>query len=225
MLGIIVLLVLSWAILRLFKYNFSVLGLKPDPIRIKTFLIGFSVSALICAIYFIWNIAVLDAQISINKSYNLREFLNAFWWTLKSVLFEELVFRGALLFLAIKYLGKIKACVLSAIIFGVYHWFSYSVFGALVPMIHVFIVTSLGGLMFAFAYTETKSMYFPIALHFGWNLVSIVIFSEGPIGDQVLISKTENIMPVTMYFVFLLYQFILPLFTFWYLRFQYRTES
>lgn len=225
MLGIIVLLVLSWAILRLFKYNFSVLGLKPDPIRIKTFLIGFSVSALICAIYFIWNIAVLDAQISINKSYNLREFLNAFWWTLKSVLFEELVFRGALLFLAIKYLGKIKACVLSAIIFGVYHWFSYSVFGALVPMIHVFIVTTLGGLMFAFAYAETKSMYFPIALHFGWNLVSIVIFSEGPIGDQVLISKTENIMPVTMYFVFLLYQFILPLFTFWYLRFQYRTES
>ncbi|WP_189603592.1 hypothetical protein [Salinimicrobium marinum] len=36
------------------------------------------------------------------------------------------------------------------------------------------------------------SLYLPIGLHFGWNLVTITIFSQGPSGDQLLISSTEN---------------------------------
>ncbi len=50
-------------------------------------------------------------------------------WNINSVLFEELLFRGYLLYKAIEWLGARKGCFLSAIAFGVYHWFSYGVIG------------------------------------------------------------------------------------------------
>ena len=36
--------------------------------------------------------------------------------------------------------------------------------------------------MFAYAFAKTKSMYAPLGLHFGWIVISIVVFSEGPLG-------------------------------------------
>jgi membrane protease YdiL (CAAX protease family) len=181
---------------------------------------------MVCTIYFLWNIQVLDAEISFNSEYTFWKFFESSYWTLKSVIFEELVFRGILLVLAIRFLGKYPACLLLAIIFGVYHWFSYGVLGNIIPMIHVFVITGVAGFMFAYAFAKTGSLYLPVALHLGWNLVTIIVFSEGPIGNQLLISSTENKTTTFMYFIFLLYQIsVLPALTFLYLNFQKRKRN
>ncbi len=218
MLGIVILLLASFVILKLGKTEFTTMGLLPNLSRLKDLVWGFVAAAGICTIYFILIIRVLNYNVEINTAYTAREFLYGSWWTLRSVLIEELLFRGALLILALKYLGKHKACLLSAVIFGIYHWFSYSVFGNLLPMLFTFIITGVGGLMFAYAFTETRSLYLPIGLHLGWNLLTITIFSEGPLGDQFLITSGGEPMG-SLYFVFLLYQILLlPAFTIFYLR-------
>ena len=218
MLGSFIVICVSLLLLKIFKIEFSEFGYKPTSKRLKSFGIGFSVSAIVCTIYFLLIIKTLDYNFKINEDYSLNEFLFGAWWTFRSVLMEELLFRGALLILAIKYLGKHKASLLSSIIFGIYHWFSYNVFGSLMPMLNTFLITFIGGLMFAYAYAETRSLYLPIALHFGWNLMTITIFSEGPLGNQLLITSGGNPMGY-LYFVFLLYQIlVLPIFTFYYLR-------
>ena len=218
MIGSIIVICISLVLLKIFKIDFSAFGYKPTLERLKSFGIGFAVSAIVCAIYFLLIIKTLDYEVMVNKNYNVNEFLLGAWWTFRSVLMEELLFRGALLIIAIKYLGKHKACLISSIIFGIYHWFSYNVFGNLMPMMHTFLLTFIGGLMFAYAFTETRSIYLPIALHFGWNLFTITIFSEGPLGDQLLITSGGKPMG-SLYFVFLFYQIlILPLFTFYYLK-------
>ena len=218
MLGIICILILSWIILKIFNFDFNVFGFKPSYARIKDLGIGFLVAALSCFIYFTSFILLLDYSVELNSDFQFSNFLSGAWWALKSVITEELLFRGALLVIAIKYVGEIKACLLSAIIFGIYHWFSYNVFGNLLPMLNTFIITGMGGLMFAYAYVKTRSLYLPVALHFGWNVVTITIFSEGPLGDQLLITSGGKPMGY-LYFASLLYQILLlPCFTYWYLK-------
>ncbi|MBT8319531.1 MAG: CPBP family intramembrane metalloprotease [Gramella sp.] len=218
MIGLVVILLSSIVLLRIFKVQLSAFGLQPTLPRIKSFSLGFLVSALASALYFYLIIEILDYSIEINTAYSISAFLKGAWWTLRSVLYEEFLFRGALLILAIKFLGKHKACLLSSVIFGIYHWFSYDVFGSLLPMLNTFLITFIGGLMFAYAYAETRSLYLPIALHFGWNLITITIFSEGPLGDQLLISSGGKPMGY-LYFAFLIYQILmLPGFTYLYLK-------
>jgi hypothetical protein len=113
----------------------------------------------------------------------------SFFWDVKSVFTEELIFRGALLYILIQKLGSRKAVLVSAIAFGIYHWFSYGVLGNVVAMIFVFIGTGLMGYAWALAFSKTKSIMLPFGLHLGWNFVHNTIFSKGPLGELVLVSS------------------------------------
>jgi membrane protease YdiL (CAAX protease family) len=192
MLAITIILILSWAVLRFGGENLSVLGLFPTRRKGLQILVGFLPAALLAGSYFLIILLALDAKVTVNEAYSGLEFANGFWWTLRSVLYEELLFRGALLVLAIKYLGAVRGLILSSVVFGVYHWFSYNVIGDVVQMINTFLLTGAGGLAFAYAFLKTRSLYLPVGLHFGWNLITIAIFSQGPLGEQLLISSTEN---------------------------------
>ncbi|MGB4844139.1 MAG: CPBP family intramembrane glutamic endopeptidase [Ferruginibacter sp.] len=223
MIGLLVALAASWLLFWLFeRKHLSPLGLTPYRKRIGNFLVGLIASVVVAAVYFLFVAAVTKSSLSVNKEFTAAGFFSASWWVLKSVLFEEFLFRGALLYIAIKKLGIKWGCILSAIAFGIYHWFSYNVFGEPTQMIFVFIVTVIAGLMFAYAYAITKSLYLPIGLHLGWNLVTIVVFSQGPLGQQLLISanghKAGGIISLALFAFQVL---VLPLITYWYLR---RTE-
>ncbi|MDH3323034.1 MAG: CPBP family intramembrane metalloprotease [Flavobacteriaceae bacterium] len=79
--------------------------------------------------------------------------------------------------------------MISAIAFGIYHWFSYGVLGNVMAMIFVFIGTGLMGYTWAWAFSKTKSIMLPLGLHLGWNFIHNTIFSKGPLGELVLVSK------------------------------------
>lgn len=220
MIGILITLSVSWLLLWLLeKKNVSVLGLNPTQSRLGNFAFGFSLSVICCAAYFLSIAAITKTNLTFNGKFTGQTFFTSTWWTLRSVLFEELLFRGALLYLAIQKLGTKAACILSAVAFGIYHWFSYGAFGNPVQMLYIFILTGIGGIMFAFAFAATKSMYLPIGLHFGWNLITIVVFSQGPLGQQLLISSGGQKLEGILSLLFFLYQIIvLPLITYWYLK-------
>ncbi|WP_236664953.1 CPBP family intramembrane glutamic endopeptidase [Marivirga atlantica] len=119
---------------------------------------------------------------------NLHSILQSSLWDVKSVSTEELIFRGVLLYILIGKVGSRKGVMISAIAFGVYHWFSYGVIGNVMPMIFVFIGTGLMGYGWAWAFAKTKSIMLPFGLHLGWNFTYNTIFSKGPLGEMLLIS-------------------------------------
>jgi membrane protease YdiL (CAAX protease family) len=226
MLMIVVLLVLSWIVLKLGGEKFNVLGLFPSSRRSFEFFVGFLPASLLALIYFGSMIWMLNAKVEVNDSYSLFQFAAGSWWTLRSVLIEELAFRGALLFLAIKYIGKLRGILLSSAVFGIYHWFSYEVIGDITAMVYTFIITGVGGLAFAYAYAETRSLYLPIGLHFGWNLITITVFSQGMLGEQFLISVTENTLGGWWRLLSLLYQIcLMPLITYLCLKYLALSRS
>ncbi|NMM47710.1 CPBP family intramembrane glutamic endopeptidase [Marinigracilibium pacificum] len=190
MLGIFFGLILSWAILYLFeRKSILSLGFTPVSKRLLQFITGFFISFTLCAIVQIIEISLRNQDILIADSSNLGNLSSMAFWDLKSVVTEELIFRGAILLVIIERFGKNAGIALSAISFGVYHWFSYGIIGNVIPMIVIFIGTALMGLAWALAFYKSKSILLPIGLHFGWNFTLNTIFSKGPLGEGVILTK------------------------------------
>jgi len=220
MLGLIVELIISWVLLWIFfKQGLLVLGVAPTQSRVFNLGNGFLIAAVCCTIYYLSFTILTTNNWTLNDEFTGQKLLASSWWTLKSVLYEELIFRGALLYLLIKKLGVKTACIISAVCFGVYHWFTTGAMGNPVQMTFVFVMTAIWGLMFAMAFAKTKSLYLPVGLHFGWNLVSAVIFSEGPLGNQLFtISGGQKLGGALSVAVFLFQLFAVPVITYCYLK-------
>lgn len=195
MIGVIVVFAISWLLLWLIeREHITVLGILPNGKRLKAFFVGMVVMAVFCLINLLGQAYFKEFNYVRNVDYDFKESLNGIWWTFKAAFFEELIFRGALLYLLIKRLGIKWACIISAIGFGVYHWFSYQMFGrGLVPMAYVFILTGASGWMFAYTFAKTKSILVPLGLHFGWIVISIVVLSAGPLGDSLYVADSKGV--------------------------------
>lgn len=203
MLGIIVQLLISWFIIWVFeKGNLGVLGFYPTKKRLLQFALFFLITALCCTSGFIMRMEFAKEEWQLNPNLTASLILSGLWWNIKSVLFEEFIFRGALMYILIKKLGPVKAIIISSISFGIYHWFSHEVIGNPVQMIITFLTTGLMGVVYAYGYAKTFSLYIPMAIHLGWNLTSSVVFSSSIIGDQLLVT-VKPVAEVTVgYFIF-----------------------
>ena len=190
MLGILIAIAISWLLLHLIeKKNILALGVQPIGKRLKQFLVGFLVTRILCALAQYLEAYLKSSTWILNKDISGAVVLESFIWDIKSVLTEELIFRGALLYILIQKLGSKKGVLISAIAFGVFHWFSYRVVGNLMSMIFVFIATGLMGYALAWAFSKTKSIILPFGLHLGWNAIHNTIFSKGPLGELVIVSR------------------------------------
>lgn len=203
MLGIIVQLALSWLIIWFAERgNLSVLGLGINRSRINDFFIFFILTSIFCASGFLMKSFFDGPKWQLNPALSFNLVINGIWWNIKSVLFEELIFRGVLLYILIRKLGELKGILISAVAFGIYHWFSFGLFGQVLAMAFTFILTGAMGFVLAFGYAKTFSLYIPIGIHLGWNLTQIFIFSQGPIGNGIFIPKDAAPFRTDSYLVY-----------------------
>jgi uncharacterized protein len=188
MIQLLALLAISWLLLWFFeKQDLSVLGLVPTKNRITYFIILFIVSACAAALAFGLKMYFVKEAYSIAPALTFKSVLQESWFQFRSVLTEELLCRGALLYILIKKTGKRKAIFISAILFAVLHWLNAGVWGNAMQMIIVFAFTFAMGLLLAYAYTKTFSLLIPLAIHYGWNLTQNYIFPESAAGNHIFI--------------------------------------
>jgi len=226
MAGIIVELIISWLLLWFIcKKHLSVLGIKPTQDRVINFGVGLVIAASCCTVFQIMTTAFINNSWILNTTITATKIWEGFRWMLISVLYEELIFRGALLYIAIKKIGAGKACILSAVCFGIYHWFTFNVIGNPFMMAITFSKTAIVGFSWAWSFAKTGSLYLPIGLHLGWNVFQNVVFSNGSSGQQIFVRENINQLQGTAsWLVFLFQVFALPIVTFWYLNRFKKTE-
>ncbi|NOS56281.1 MAG: CPBP family intramembrane metalloprotease [Cyclobacteriaceae bacterium] len=207
MIGIIIQLALSWLLVWLFdKSNLSVLGLMPTRERLQHFAIFLFIAAAFSTSGFGLKMWIAQQSWQLNPEWTSSLIADGIWFNIKSVLYEELIFCGALFYILIKKLGAKKAIWISSTAFGMYHWFSQGSLGNPMSMLITFVVTGAMGLVLAYGYTKTQSLYVPIAIHFGWNVVQQVVFSNGPIGKRLLIEVLPQPEVTVSYFSFFFMQ-------------------
>lgn len=183
-----ILLAVSWLLLRLEGASLGAIGFNRPRLRAAQFGAGFVVAGIVVALQQVGASLATGVPWQVNPDANLASLVDGMRWNVNSVLYEELVFRGYLLYQAIRWLGMRTAVLLDAIAFGIYHWFSYGVFGQPVVMGFILLYTGAFGLMLAFAFAKTRSVAAPIGLHLGWNMVLNVGFSSGPLGVGLLVA-------------------------------------
>jgi membrane protease YdiL (CAAX protease family) len=231
MAGIIVELIISWILLWFIcKKHLIVLGFTPSGKRVKDLVIGLLIAASCCTIYQLLTTAFVDNGWETNKQVTGNAVLENLRWTLVSVLYEELIFRGALLYIAVKKLGVVKACILSAVGFGIYHWFTFNVLGNPVMMVVTFLMTAIVGLSWAFAFAKTGSLYLPVGLHLGWNFFYTAVFSNGSMGQAILVRTNGNQLqgiPSLLVFLFQIFEvsYMFEYFLSCFLRFLIRESN
>lgn len=203
MLQIIGLLAISRLLIWLFvKRNLSVLGLTPTKDRLKYFAILFIVSALLSASAYLLRMYFAKEEYTIVQSLTTKSILIETWYQFRTVLTEELLCRGALLYILIKKIGQTKAVIISSAIFAVLHWLNTGVWGNLTQMIIVFTFTFAMGLLLAFSYARTYSILIPFAIHYGWNLTQNYIFPDTATGSHIFILATPPPAVTISYFTF-----------------------
>jgi len=192
MVGIIIVVLISWGLLFIIeRKNISVLGFTPFRKRFQQFIIGFIFLFILNLLTIYTDTIVNSIQWATNPNINYQLVIEVFWFHFKSALTEELVFRGALLYILIKRIGVQRGILISAIIFGIYHWFTLGVYGKLVPMVYIFIITGAMGYVWGYCFTKTRSIFLAFGLHLGINFMS-ALFSRSPTGNLIWI-KTSNI--------------------------------
>lgn len=209
MVGLIIQLLLSYLLIHwVQKENLSVLGFKPNRSRIADLLLYTIIAGCCSSITFLLRMVFANESWLLNPSLNWRLFLSATWYTINSVLYEELIFRGVIFYILIKRLGGTKAILISAVAFGIYHWFTYEVFNDPVKMIWVFLITFSAGFIYALAYCKTRSLYAPIGMHVGWNYVQGFIFSASNTGPGLFVEKLPAPQVQVSYVVYYLITFL-----------------
>lgn len=191
MLQLIGLLAISWLFIWLFeKGNLSVLGFTPSKERLKYFTLLFIVSGLMSATAFLLKILIAKEEYTLSPTLTTESVLLETWYQFRTVLTEELLCRGALLYLLIKKMGQTKAIIISSFIFAILHWINAGVWGNISPMIMVLAFTFSMGLLLAYSYARTYSLLIPLAIHYGWNLTQNYIFPDTGAGNSIFILAT-----------------------------------
>lgn len=170
------LLAITWLLFRLQGQSLRAIGVDAPLRRLSEYAIAFVIGGAAEGIQQIGLSAASDVAWTRNAAIDSALIAKHLRFTINSVLFEELLFRGYLLVQVIRWLGMRRGVWLSAVAFGVYHWFSFGAFGNPVLMIYLLLFTGAFGLMLAWAFARTGSIAAPIGLHLGWNLMSYLVF-------------------------------------------------
>ncbi len=209
MIGIFIQLAVSWLIIWLYeKGNLNCLGLLPTQKRLWDFFLFFIIASACSAFGFLLKMLIAKQSWELNPVINAGLILEGTWFVVKSVLFEELIFRGVLLYILVKKLGANRAIIISSVAFGVYHWFSHELWGNPVQMAFEFFGSGAMGLVLAYGYAKTFSLYIPVAIHLGWNIVQMVVFSGNTIGNQLMIQVVPSPVVTITYFSYYTMQFL-----------------
>lgn len=195
MLGLLVIIVVSWLLLHFAeKKNIEVLGIIPNKKRTIQFVIGFVFVSLICLLMIYIESFVLNVEWKKNENINYIAIFNSFVYHVRSALTEDLVFRGAILYILISRLGAKWGIVISAFCFGVYHVFSYGMAGdRIIPILYVILVTGFVGYVWAFTFHKTKSIIMGLGFHIAYNFTMAMFYESPPVGELIFqeISKTS----------------------------------
>jgi len=193
MLGLLVIIIVSWVLLHFIeKKNIDAIGIVPNTKRCIQLLIGFLFIALLnlSMIYIESIVKSVDWQLNSKISYQF--IFDAFIYHLRSALTEDLVFRGAILYILMKKIGVQKAILISALFFGLYHVFSYGMTGArIIPILYVILITGFTGYVWGYTFSKTRSIMMPLGFHLGYNLLMTFFYPSQPYGELVFMELSR----------------------------------
>lgn len=121
--------------------------------------------------------ALLIGMLAVSGHYRFESsqlpprFLSAIVFALGTAIWEEVTFRGLLFRSIERTSGTWVGVAVSALVFGAVHGLNPNA-----SLLASAAIVVESGLMLAFAYVITRTLWFPIGIHFGWNFTQDYLF-------------------------------------------------
>lgn len=194
MLQLLFLLGITWILLWFFNdKQWWVLGFKPTPFLLKYGLWGFIIAAFFSLSTYLLKMYFTGEVYGMASNLKSGPILLGFWQEIRSVLTEELIFRGALFYLVYKKWGSKPAIIISSVAFAAIHLLTVSAWNNPIQISMLLAFTFLMGLLLAFAFIQSGSILIPFAIHFGWNCIQNFAFGEN--GNNLRLFELKNTPP------------------------------
>jgi membrane protease YdiL (CAAX protease family) len=173
---VLVLLVLTYLLYKKEGKTLSALGITGRWKTLRYIPLGLLAGiAFFCMLFFFQKI-YNGLSISLNPNANYGLIITGLALALPGVLMEEFIFRGYCLQKGAQKIGPVKANILFAFFFIVWHWLAFNAWGNWGLMLSLF-TTGFGHVFFAVALGRSQTLFFPIALHLGNNWASRNLFA------------------------------------------------
>lgn len=146
----------------------------------KGFIVGFGIMSLTIFVMFLFGSYHILSLNSVNI------LLSPLAMGISSGVIEEVLFRGVIFRITEEKLGSYLALLISGLIFGFMHIGNpnSSVFAALAIAIEA-------GILLGVAYMWTRTLWFPIAIHFMWNFSQSAIYGANVSGTSTTKSLVD----------------------------------
>lgn len=172
----LLLLMLTWLVYRLEGRNLSELGLSLKPLNIYLFPIGILIGFLFFCVLFSLQMLNSGIRLELNPNVDYPMMAGGAFLLFPAVFGEELIFRGYCFKETVGRAGPLKANLIFALIYMVWHWIALDAWGNYGLMLGL-VTTGFGHLLFSTALLKSGSLYFPIGIHLGNNWASHNLFS------------------------------------------------
>lgn len=160
------------------------LGYAPPVKRTLQFFSGVLVFGIVSLLMIYAEGAVLLADWQWNPGANWTDVLRSLRYHFISALTEELIYRGALLYILLVWLKEKFALLISALAFGVYHWFSFGILNeGPLQLTLVLLITGSMGWAWAYSYARTGSIVLALGMHLAHNFTSSLFMDTTPFGN------------------------------------------
>lgn len=206
---LIALLVMSGFALKLFaKKSLFALGWNPPgPWKYLAILLVL-ITAFSAALNYLLRIVIAHEEYILDSKMQYKPIAWAIWQNIRSVLTEELMFRGALLYILLQRIGIKSGLLISAALFAGFHWLDIHLWSRPMELLMITGFTFLMGLVLAGAFVRTGTIWLPILIHLAWNLVQHVLFPGMPGSPSVFILAAEPPEVTISYFALFILMFL-----------------
>jgi membrane protease YdiL (CAAX protease family) len=165
----VLLLFITWLLLRSDGQNLSTLGLTPSFRNLAYLFWGLGIG-MACLLTATWLRTIYTGEAWHLSTYvNAAALLKNLYYILPTVMVQELMFRGYLFTKTISRYGVVWTNVIFSILFMLVHVIDYEVLQSIPRIVMLAVAIPVGHLWFAAALLRSKTLLFPIGLHWGNN--------------------------------------------------------
>jgi membrane protease YdiL (CAAX protease family) len=167
--GELLLVFATWLLYKTDKQDLSAIGLTLR-FRNTSFLFIGLVIGIAAVVMATWLRTVYTGEVwHISSAVDGKSLIKSLYFILPTVVVQELMFRGYLFTKTINKFGIAKANIIFSILFMLVHVLDRDVLQNLPQIIFLAISIPVGHLWFAVALQRSKTLFFPIGLHWGNN--------------------------------------------------------
>jgi len=215
---VFLLTIATWLLYRMDGKSLTALGLN---ITIKHFLfliLGLVIGVVALGLETLLRTIYTGEHWNFNSSVDQLALWKTLYFILPSVVVQELMFRGYLFTKTIEVTNVVTANIIFATLFMLVHVVDKAALQNTGQLIFLTVSIPVGHLLFAAALLKSKTLYFPIGLHWGNNWASFCLIGYGknqnvifPLSNQRVFTSWESfiIMLVISNAFFLLVTFII----------------